>query len=191
MSRSHAASRIELPTRDPCDLCEGMAGREARWAVVDEGEHTLTVVNPWQFEIGQCCVITRRHVALLLELSDEECAAVMLAARRVAIALDQAFAPLGILTFQNNGVYSGQETPHFHFHVVPRREGSDWGIGPPQLATFDGAGRRPGTAHDPAGDAKRRERVRASAAQMAATADRIRAHLPGATRSGAGGVWSR
>jgi diadenosine tetraphosphate (Ap4A) HIT family hydrolase len=155
-----------------------MAGREERWAVIEEGEHTLTVINPWQFEIGQCCVITRRHVATLLDLSDQECAAIIVAARRVAAALVKAFAPLGILTFQNNGVYSGQETPHFHFHVVPRQEGSDWGIGPPQLATFDGAGRRPGTAHDSSGDAQRRQRVQASARQLTDTADLIRSNLP-------------
>src|SRR5690606_12131422 len=77
----------ELPQRDPCDLCEGMAGREQAWAVVEEGEHTLTVVNPWQFEVGQCCVITRRHVATLLDLSDGECGEILLAARRVAEAL--------------------------------------------------------------------------------------------------------
>ncbi len=168
---------IELPARDPCDLCE-TAGREDRWAVIDESEHTLTVINPWQFEVGQCCVITRRHVALLLDLSAEECAAILVSAKRVAEALVKAYQPLGLLTFQNNGVYSGQETPHFHFHVVPRQKGSDWGIGPPQLATFDGAGRQRGTSHDPGGDAQRRERVRASAKQLAATADLIRSYLP-------------
>jgi diadenosine tetraphosphate (Ap4A) HIT family hydrolase len=155
-----------------------MAGREQRWAVVDESEHTLTVVNPWQFEVGQCCVITRRHVATLLDLSRQECETIMVAAKRVALALVRTYQPLGILTFQNNGVFSGQETPHFHFHVVPRQEGSDWGIGPPQLATFDGAGRRRGTSHDAGGDARRRERVRVSSGQLADTADRIRSHLP-------------
>ena len=168
---------IELPVRDPCDLCE-TAGRDDRWAIIEENEHTLTIINPWQFEVGQCCVITRRHVATLLDLSQAECAAILVAAQRVAQALDKAYEPLGILTFQNNGVYSGQETPHFHFHVVPRQAGSDWGIGPPQLATFDGAGRARGTSHDTAGDAQRRERVRASAGQLAETAERIRANLP-------------
>ncbi len=168
---------IELPIRDPCDLCE-TAGREDRWAIIDESEHTLTVINPWQFEVGQCCVITRRHVATLLDLSDQECEAVMLSARRVAEALVRTYRPLGILTFQNNGVYSGQETPHFHFHVVPRQKGSDWGIGPPQLATFDGAGRQRGTPHDPTGDAQRRERVQVSTRQLAETANLIRSNLP-------------
>lgn len=168
---------IELPVRDPCDLCE-TAAREDRRAIIDESEHTLTMINPWQFEVGQCCVITRRHVALLLDLTPVECAAILVAAQRVAKALDTTFQPLGILTFQNNGVYSGQETPHFHFHVVPRRKGSDWGIGPPQLATFDGAGRPRGTAHDTGDDAQRRERVRASDRQLAETAALIRSNLP-------------
>jgi len=167
---------IELPIRDPCDLC--VAGREERWKIIDESEHTLTLINPWQFEVGQCCVITRRHVATLLDLSEQECGAIMASAKRVAEALVKTYRPLGILTFQNNGVFSGQETPHFHFHVVPRQKASDWGVGPPQIVTFDGAGRKRGTSHDPSGDAQRRERVQVSAKQLTETADLIRSNLP-------------
>ena len=170
---------IALPVRDPCDLCDGIAGREDRWALIDQSELTLTVINPWQFEVGQCCVITRRHAPTLLDLSDSECEAVAVAAKRVAEALVKAFQPLGILTFQNNGVFCGQETPHFHFHVVPRQQGSEWGIGPPQLAVFDGAGRRRGTSHDPSEDALRRTRVQVSIGQLVETAALIRSNLPG------------
>ena len=169
---------IELPFRDPCDLCEGIAGREEKWGVVEESDHTLTVINPWQFEVGQCCVITRRHVATLLDLSNDECSAILASAKRVAHALVETFDPLGILTFQNNGVYSGQETPHFHFHVVPRQPGSDWGIGPPQLANFESAGRPIGTPHDSTGDAARRERAQVSASELSETANLIRSNLP-------------
>ena len=168
---------IELPVRDPCDLC--VAAREEKWKIIEESEHFLTVINPWQFEVGQCCVITRRHVALLLDLSRQECETIMIAAKRVAQALVKTYQPLGILTFQNNGVYSGQETPHFHFHVVPRQKGSEWGIGPPQLATFEGAGRRSGTSHDASEDAQRRERVRVSTMQLTKTVELIRSNLPG------------
>ena len=169
---------IELPVMDPCNFCEGMAGREERWAIIDESELTLTVINPWQFEVGQCCVITRRHVPLILDLTDEEGAAVAHAAKRVAEALLKSFEPLGILTFQNNGVYSGQESPHFHMHVVPRQKGSEWGIGPPQIATFEGAGRKKGTPHDPSGDEARRERVQVPVAELLETANLVRSKLP-------------
>ena len=169
---------IELPKQEPCEFCEGMAGRDDTWAVIDECELTQTVINPSQYETGQCCVITKRHVSTLLDLSDRESSSVVIAAKRVARALVETYQPLGILTFQNNGVYSGQEVPHYHFHVVPRQQGSDWGIGPPQLATFDGAGRKRGSQHDPSQDAQRRQRVQPSRSVLHATALRIRSNLP-------------
>jgi hypothetical protein len=61
---------------------------------------------------------------------------------------------------------------------VPRQHGSDWGVGPPQLATFESAGRRRGMSHDPGGDAQRRERVQVSPQQLAETASLIRSNLP-------------
>ncbi len=169
---------IQLPEQDPCEFCEAFAGRDPTWAVIDECALTATTVNPSQYEIGQCCVITKRHVPTILELNEDESAAIIRAAQRVASALMSLYKPLGILTFQNNGVYSGQEVPHYHFHVIPRQPGSDWGIGPPQLAVFDGAGRERGTKHDPSGDAERRRRVRVPVEAMQETAAEIRAHLP-------------
>lgn len=169
---------IELPEQQPCEFCEGFAGRDPAWAVIDECASTATIINPFQYETGQCCVITKRHVGTLLELNEEEAAAIIKAAQRVAIALVSKYQPLGVLTFQNNGVYSGQEVPHYHFHVVPRQPGSDWGIGPPQLAVLDGAGRRRGTSHDASGDAERRQRVRVPVAVLHETALAIREHLP-------------
>jgi len=88
------------------------------------------------------------------------------------------YRPLGVLTFQNNGVYSGQEVPHYHFHVVPRQPGSDWGIGPPQLAVFDSAGRVRGTPHDSSQDVARRKRVQVGASVLHETANAIRENLP-------------
>lgn len=63
---------------------------------------------------------------------------------------------------------------------MPRQPGSDWGIGPPQLASFEDAGRARGTPHDPRGDAERRQRVQVPVAELVATAARIRANLPAA-----------
>ena len=135
-------------------------------------------MNPWQYEVGQCLVVTRRHAGTLLDLSEDEGAAIIAAAKKAAHALVKTYEPLGILTLQNNGVYSGQSVPHYHFHVVPRQPGSDWGIGPPQLAVFEGAGRIPGTTHDSSADEERHNRVQADAETLHKTAGRIRANLP-------------
>lgn len=99
------------------------------------------------------------------------------AARDIAHAMLASYRPLAILTYQNNGVYSGQEVPHYHFHVIPRQEGSDWGIGPPQLRKFPSAGRVAGTHHDPSNEASRLKRVKVDRPELSATVDLLRQHL--------------
>lgn len=167
---------IELPRQDPCEICETLAGRSTV-PVIAESKFTITVVTPVQFEVGQCSVVTRRHVGTLLDLTDEESAAVIKAAREVAQALVATYEPLGILTFQNNGVYSGQTVPHYHCHVVPRQPGSDWGIGPPQLHKFPDAGRAAKTPYDSAFDDERRERARVDVETLHKTAALIREQI--------------
>jgi diadenosine tetraphosphate (Ap4A) HIT family hydrolase len=125
---------LQLPKGDPCYFCEIIRGHADRWNVIEQTESTLTVLNGRQYEIGQCIVVPIRHARTLLELADDEAAAVMRSAKRLAAAMLKAFSPDGLLLYQNNGLGSGQEVPHFHLHVVPRREGSDWGFGPPHLA---------------------------------------------------------
>jgi diadenosine tetraphosphate (Ap4A) HIT family hydrolase len=168
--------KIELPIQDPCEICETLAGRSTV-PIVAESELTVTVVTPAQFEVGQCCVVTRRHVGTLLDLTDQEGTAVIKAAREVAYALLATYKPLGILTFQNNGVYSGQLAPHYHFHVVPRQPGSDWGIGPPQLHKFPDAGRASAPIHNSATDDERRRRARVDTETLHRTAAQIRQNM--------------
>ena len=61
----------------------------------------------------------------------------MTATRRLMQSLIDALKPLSVLLYQNNGAWSGQEVPHFHLHVVPRQPGSEWGVGPPQVARLE------------------------------------------------------
>ena len=56
--------------------------------------------------------------------------------------MNQTIAPFRLPTrvpcpaYQNNGVTSLQEVPHFHVHVVPRREAGGWGAGPPHISAL-------------------------------------------------------
>ena len=131
---------IVLPAMDPCYFCELAGGRGERWQLIERTPLTMTILNGRQYEVGQSMIVPVRHAPTLLDLTAEEDAAIMAASRRLAHAMAAAFDPDGLLVYQNNGVGSGQEVPHFHLHVVPRRAGSDWGFGPPHLARVE---RRP------------------------------------------------
>lgn len=119
---------------DPCFFCECVLAGSQGWNFIAREHGVLILLNGRQYETGQCLVLPVRHAPTLLDLSDEEGAAVMSGTRRIARAMVDSFSPDGVLLYQNNGVAVGQEVPHFHLHVVPRRIVGGWGAGPPQLA---------------------------------------------------------
>lgn len=130
-----------MPDAESCFFCEIANGNANQWQIIAADELTMTLLNGRQFETGQCIVIPRRHAPTILDLETAEETAVMAAAKRLTRALVDAYSPDGILVYQNNGVGSGQEVPHFHLHVVPRQPGSDWGLGPPHLERLEREGR--------------------------------------------------
>ena len=154
-----------MPETDGCYFCDIAAGSRNQWQVIAEDSVTMTLLNGRQFEVGQCIIIPRRHAPTLLDLEESEQAAIMAAAKGVARAMVEAYAPDGVLLYQNNGAGSGQEVPHFHLHVVPRQPGSDWGFSPPHLERLEREGR---LRHDDHSD---------RTAEKLAAVDTIRRHL--------------
>jgi histidine triad (HIT) family protein len=69
---------------------------------------------------GHVLVVPRRHVHDVWSIELTELSAVTAAAKRIADALRIAVAADGISLRQNSGDASGQDVPHFHFHVIPR-----------------------------------------------------------------------
>lgn len=141
-SKRESRVPFPLPEMERCYFCEIINGKSDRWNVIDHGKTTITLLNGRQFEVGQCMIVPVRHAPTLLDLTEEEMAAVMAAATGLTRAMVSEFAPDGVLLYQNNGIGSGQEVPHFHLHVVPRRRDSDWGFGPPHIARLE-EGKRP------------------------------------------------
>ena len=133
---NQSVAPFRLPTRVPCPFCELAAGHRETGHIVDATATTLTFINPRQFEVGQLLVIPRRHAPTILDLTDAEAGEIMNKVRRAARALTTTFNPDGITVYQNNGVTSLQEVPHFHIHVVPRRESGGWGAGPPHISVL-------------------------------------------------------
>lgn len=74
--------------------------------------------NPRPY-LGHLLIVTRRHVARLGELTDDESAAVGRAAARLARALTDA----GNAEWVYSAVI-GTGVPHFHLHLLPRYPGT-------------------------------------------------------------------
>lgn len=123
------STSIPLPERDPCPFCEyverGVTTRGTRVAVVADRKLTLSFVDPAPVQPGHVLVIPKRHAPTLLDLEADEASEVIEHARRIMGALVRALAAEGVNAYQNNGVAAGQSVPHYHMHVVPRRDGDN------------------------------------------------------------------
>ena len=103
-----------------CPFCAIVQGR-APVSLVAETERAVAFVGYRQVVPGHVLVVPRAHVENIYALEAEDAAAVMTLAARVARALRAAFDPPGLNLWQSNGDAGGQEVPHFHLHVQPRR----------------------------------------------------------------------
>jgi histidine triad (HIT) family protein len=118
---------ITLANGELCQCCVIAAEEMPSLTEVRRTDSMITIVVPRQHEVGHLVVFPVRHVATLMELTDEETAALAIETRAMAAALERAYGDLdGFLIYQNNGTASYQEVPHVHMHVVPRRVGSNW-----------------------------------------------------------------
>lgn len=91
-------------------------------AKVWEDDLVFAFMDAGQVNDGHVIVATKRPVGTLMDCSDAEAAALMRAARRIAIAVEQAFAPQGITVLQANRPAGWQTVPHLHLHVLPRHD---------------------------------------------------------------------
>lgn len=82
------------------------------FAFMDAGQ-----VNP-----GHVLVATTRPYPTLMDTDEESATAMMRLARRVAVAIQDAYNPDGITVLQANGIAGWQTVPHVHMHVLPRYE---------------------------------------------------------------------
>jgi histidine triad (HIT) family protein len=92
-------------------------------AKVYEDQLVFAFMDAGQVNDGHVIVATKAPHETLLDCSDDEAAALMRTARRVAIAVQAAFAPDGITVLQANRVAGWQTVPHLHLHVLPRHVG--------------------------------------------------------------------
>ena len=69
---------------------------------------------------GHCLVIPKRHVKDIWELSDDDAAHVMQAAKNVGLLINERLSPAGLNVLNNNGRHADQSQFHFHFHLIPR-----------------------------------------------------------------------
>ena len=110
------------PTADGCAFCAILAGTLPA-SLVHEDASVVAFMDLRQAVPGHVLVVPRRHVETVFDLDEDTAAQLMRIAVRIACAADAVFAPDGLNLWQSNRDAGGQEVPHVHLHVQPRRTG--------------------------------------------------------------------
>lgn len=72
---------------------------------------------------GHTLVAPVRCVASLAELSSDERDAILSMADEIMAALTVVYGAEGFNCVWNQGKLAGQSVPHFHLHIIPRKDG--------------------------------------------------------------------
>lgn len=104
-------------------IFEKLLHGELPCAKVYEDEFVFAFMDAGQVNDGHVIVATKAPRETLLDCTDDEAAALMRAARRIALAVQAAFQPEGITVLQANRPAGWQTVPHLHLHVLPRHTG--------------------------------------------------------------------
>jgi histidine triad (HIT) family protein len=110
-----------------CIFCR-IAARELPSAELYEDDRVFAFLDINPLRLGHALIVPKRHAAKLEDSTPEDAAALMAAARRLAPLLGELTGAPDATVAINNGPAAGQEVPHLHLHVVPRRAGD--GAGP-------------------------------------------------------------
>lgn len=106
-------------TAQPTIFSRLIAG-ELPCAKVYEDALTFAFMDAGQVNPGHVLVALKRPAETILDVTEDEAAALFRTVHRVARAVQEAFAPEGITLLQANRPAGWQTVPHIHVHVVPR-----------------------------------------------------------------------
>lgn len=105
-----------------CIFCKIVAGEIPSYKIYEDDKVyaflDIKPVNP-----GHTLVIPKNHAANILEISEDNLQAVILAVKKIGARMKEELDYPAFNIIQNNGEVSGQDIMHLHFHIIPRLEG--------------------------------------------------------------------
>jgi diadenosine tetraphosphate (Ap4A) HIT family hydrolase len=113
-----------------CPLCRQVGGEGCPAdEIVGEFPHSIAVLGPWQYYLGYCVLIARKHARELADLPCDERLAYFEEMCLLAEAISRVFQPRKL-----NYELLGNQVPHLHWHLFPRYESDPDKLKPAWLA---------------------------------------------------------
>jgi histidine triad (HIT) family protein len=116
-----------MSKQDPnCVFCKIVAGKIPARVLV-ENEKAMAMLDAFPLAVGHTIVIPKPHYAKVQEMSEHDAMAVFEIMWKVISAVEAGSDVNATTIAIHNGPDAGQEIPHMHLHIVPRKKGDGAG----------------------------------------------------------------
>lgn len=110
-----------------CIFCRIIAGEETV-SIVHEDDHAVAFMDIQPASPGHVLVVSRDHHTDLFEVPEDVAAHCLAVARMLAPGIRRSTGADAINLFSPNGRAGGQDVLHFHFHLIPVRQGEPFDL---------------------------------------------------------------
>lgn len=117
---------MSTSTVDNCIFCK-IAQKKIDAKIIDENENAVAFLDAFPLTVGHTLVITKNHYAKLQDVELDQINQLLSLANRILPAIEKGTGVQSTLIAIHNGKDAGQEIPHLHVHIVPRKLGDGGG----------------------------------------------------------------
>jgi histidine triad (HIT) family protein len=117
----------DMVMMEDCLFCRIIAGKIPSEKVYED-DAVFAFLDVYPASEGHTLIAPKKHFSRFTDMDAESVASLFEAARKITAALENALSAEGSNIGINDGEVAGQEIPHVHVHVIPRRKG-DGGTG--------------------------------------------------------------
>ena len=111
---------------DNCLFCKIISG-EIPAKIVYEDDTSIAFLDIAPCAEGHTVVIPKKHYRKFTDMNENDAGNLFASVKKIASAVEKATDADGSNIGINNGKAAGQEVPHVHIHIIPRKDGDNGG----------------------------------------------------------------
>ena len=117
---------MSASTADNCIFCK-IVQKKIDAKIIDENENAIAFLDAFPLTAGHTLVITKNHYAKLQDVEFDQINQLFSLVNKILPSIEKGTGVQGTLIAIHNGKDAGQEIPHLHVHIVPRKLGDGGG----------------------------------------------------------------
>ena len=111
----------------PCVICSIIEDKIPAQKVYED-DHCLAFLDIYPAAPGHTIIVPKVHISRVEDLTPDQAQGLFYALYKILYSIRSAVGADATTIGINNGPGSGQEIPHVHIHILPRRRGDLGGI---------------------------------------------------------------